>query len=433
MIESLYLIVLAVSVLMTVSRPPTWMLYALSAVILVASPNTSRLWNQFHYYLGSKYHNELGTYHLYECALSALGESGLRRNLADYTWAYDTPNCKATFTPERLQAFTVDLSRFAEFNDLRRAVTDKGLNATPPWLSIGKTLSQALTPKQMELLDPILLAGAFGVTIWAVGWRRAGLSMLWLLCFWGTFDRLWGNILQYGWLAASLAAVALLQRNRQSEIAGGLIGTASALAIFPAFLLWGRPRRVWSSALVTGMAMAVMGLAAVGVEGYIENINNMRTHSNYIRTETLNVGLANMVAAIQDTSLIRLMDGAMKVGAPYQVPDAPAWWVALLPAVLGAGWVGLLFGGVTLSRYYYTVLTCLILEKQWAARPLFAINAAVLVVMWTDPALASQTFNLLLFGGLATATIYRLIVKVTVIHKPLTALRWVFKTGTAGA
>lgn len=376
-------------------KTQTWMLWLMVATLIIAAPKQTRLWNNFHYWINAKYFDELSYDHLYECFAFAADRTGVRRNLVDYGWVNGTAACKATFNDVRWSAFQVDIQRWIEWDDVRRVTTDKGFNGTLPWLIAGKPLANVASPDMLALIDPVLLAAAFAFAGWRIGWRRSGFAALWLLTFWGVFDRMWGNYMQYNWLALSVVAVVLLKEKPTSRSAGALIGVAASLYIFPAFLLWARHRRVWEGAIAAGLTMGVLGLSVGGIDGYMDMMHNMAMHSAAIRGEPFNVGLANLTAGALNLDQWQYIYSQMKTGGAYNVPDAPHWWPLLIALVAGSGWAGMMFATITLSRYYYTILVCYLIEQPDAMRWLFGINLVMLLALLID-----ETSAQILFGAM---------------------------------
>ncbi len=379
-----YFISIIFSGIALIPKTRTWMLWVMVGTLILAAPKEVRLWNHFHYYVNAKYFDELEFDQLYECLAVVRDAPFVRRNLQDYTWIQGAANCTANFSPDRWAAFEIDLQRWLMWDDVHRVTIDKGFNGTLPWLVAGKPLANALSPELVSLIDPALMVAAFGFAISRIGWRRAGFAALFILTFWGVFDRFWGNYLQYPWLAASIVAVVIMLKKPTSRLAGAFIGVAAALYIFPAFLLWGRKRRVWEGAIAAGLAMGLLGFSVGGIDDYIGMLHNMATHSSYIRSEPYNVGLANTLTGVANLDQWQNTDFKMSVGAGYDIPDAPSWWIAFVPAVLGTGWAGVMFAGITLSRYYYTILVCYLIEDQKALPWLFGINLIVLLALLVD-------------------------------------------------
>jgi len=215
----------------------------------------------FHYYMGAKYFPELGYTGLYECvAIADLDVSrafaarsprirNLGTNLLEPVGPVldDPARCIQRFTPERWSAFRRDAHAFrsrlppAVWRKLR---TDHGYNGTPVWGILGSTLANTgpATPGRLlalALLDPVLLLVMWGCVAWAFGWRVLCVALL----FWGTnhtaqFPWTGGSYLRQDWLAAAVAGICCLRRDRPTT-GGFLIATSALLRLFPALLLGG--------------------------------------------------------------------------------------------------------------------------------------------------------------------------------------------------
>lgn len=208
----------------------------------------------YHYYLGAKYFDELGYDRLYLCTAVADLEDGAagdlrRRRLRDLETnrlrrASDLvaipERCKRHFEDERWTAFKADVAWFRARRPpwrWRQFQMDHGYNPTPAWGILGTTLSQ-LAPARavpvLSLLDPALLAVAFGAIAWGFGWRVLCIALV----FFGTnhfarFGWTGGAFLRQDWLVALLIGVVLLRRGRHAG-AGFLMTTAALLRVFPA-------------------------------------------------------------------------------------------------------------------------------------------------------------------------------------------------------
>ena len=215
----------------------------------------------FHYYMGAKYFPELGYTGLYECVAIAdldVGRAFAARNprirnlgtnfLEPIGPVLDDPaRCVQRFTPQRWYAFRRDAHAFRSRlppDVWRKLRTDHGYNGTPVWGILGSTLANTgpATPGRLlalALLDPVLLLVMWGCVAWAFGWRVLCVALM----FWGTnhtaqFPWTGGSYLRQDWLAAAVAGICCLRRDRPT--AGGfLLATSALLRLFPALLLGG--------------------------------------------------------------------------------------------------------------------------------------------------------------------------------------------------
>jgi hypothetical protein len=216
-------------------------------------------WEMFHYYVGSKYHAELGYKRLYRCAALADAEDGLlpkRRVIRDLDTDGVVPAadlvaepqiCKSHFSAARWSAFQHDVRFFRHGlgrKTWEQAQLDHGYNPPPLWTATWGKLAQ-LAPanlRHLQLLaagDLALMLGVLVMLGWGFGWRIAALAAV----FWGTqaaSEVGWtgGGLGRQDWLFLSAAGLALLRR-RWFGAGGAALALAGLLRIFPALLLLG--------------------------------------------------------------------------------------------------------------------------------------------------------------------------------------------------
>lgn len=213
----------------------------------------------FHYYLGSKYSNELSYTRLYRCAALADIEDGflkedrlirdLTNNKIESTAVVRaTPNlCRASFAEGVWSAFKSDLAWFRSHMDAasyQKAMLDHGFNGTPVWAIFG-TLFSAASPASsaqlysLGLIDLILMSGAFVFCFFTFGFVPSCIAII----FWGTnffasFSWTGNGFIRADWLAAFLVGVCFLKR--RCFFWGGAFLMFSALSrLFPAAFLFG--------------------------------------------------------------------------------------------------------------------------------------------------------------------------------------------------
>lgn len=335
--------------------------FILWTVVIMALFNsthdTSQQWGDYHYFIGAKYFSELGYYDLYECSVN---QPTPRRDLTTYNFRFDAPHCTAQFTPQRYLTFKIDLARVGFKPDM---MVDKGFNATPTWIAIAQSLlinTGIATTDNLYLFDLLALLVAALVLIWAVGWERTAYVALFVLTFYGTQDRLWGHFAQWLWLACALIGVALLYRGK--AWGGIFIGCSIALAIFPIFLvlmyLKNRLALIWA---VFGLCFFLLiGLGTSrGLNAYSEFIHDMSLHSSYVKTELCcNVGLAHTITWTlnPDSTYLHCFATAENCQERYKPMVNNLLWQVLVPLVLTSP-LGAMFGLLTLSGYYYLILS----------------------------------------------------------------------------
>jgi hypothetical protein len=217
----------------------------------------------YHYYLGSKYFDEIGYQRLYECTLIAEVDNGrkaqvakrefrdLRVNLikkVEDTYILKEPEiCKKHFTPERWEAFRKDIDWF--YNSARgsyweRMQQDHGYNPPPVWTMTGKAIA-SIAPasdsffKALAAIDVVLQIGMTVLIWWAFGYRAGAVSAI----FWGcnaaaNFYWTGGAFLRQDWVFLLVLSVCLA-RKKKPFWAGGALMWSALLRIFPGALFGG--------------------------------------------------------------------------------------------------------------------------------------------------------------------------------------------------
>jgi len=288
----------------------------------------------YHYYLGSKYSEELGYKRLYDCTLIAEAENGrkaqvakrefrdLRVNLirkAEDTYILTEPErCTKHFSTAKWEAFKKDVDWFyksARGSYWERMQQDHGYNPPPVWTMTGKAISN-LHPadgdffKLLAGMDVALQAGMILLLYWAFGWHVGAIGAV----FWGcnaaaNFYWTGGAFLRQDWMFLLVASLALA-RKRYFGLAGAALMWSSLLRVFPAALFggWaamvlihivermrGRPSKDGSSGLLSYLhpdhrrliagallAMAVLVPASMattgGTKAYKEFFAHIQTH-----------------------------------------------------------------------------------------------------------------------------------------------------------
>ncbi len=218
----------------------------------------------YHYYLGSKYSEELGYKRLYDCTLIAEAENGrksqvatrefrdLRVNLikkAKDTYILTEPEiCTKHFENRGTwEAFKKDVDWFyskSRGSYWERMQQDHGYNPPPVWTMSGKALA-SLHPadgdffRLLASIDIVLQAGMILLLFWAFGWRVGAVGAI----FWGcnsaaNFYWTGGAFLRQDWLFLLVASLALA-RKRYFALSGAALMWAALLRVFPAALFGG--------------------------------------------------------------------------------------------------------------------------------------------------------------------------------------------------
>jgi len=215
----------------------------------------------YHYYVGPKYHAEVGYFDLYECTAIADMEAGGPieprwniRNLRTYrfqqaqTLARNSKRCRSLFTAERWESFKSDVRYFSGTmapSRWHQVLKDKGYNATPVWTAFAAMLTNLIPLGSAAGLYALLsLDYLYAIAaLLAVGLTFGRRNGLFVVAFWGvnymsstTFVK--GSISRLDWLLLLVVALCLLRRKRHAG-AGVLAGLAASLRLFPALFFVG--------------------------------------------------------------------------------------------------------------------------------------------------------------------------------------------------
>lgn len=405
------------------------------------------LWDQLHYYLGSKYASELAHDGLYECIAVADVESGLGaqvlerkiRNLRtnELEWGEvvlaDPQRCTRRFSGERWAAFKADVAWFRgrmpaeHWSILGR---DHGYNASPMWEALGTRLSNLTRAGDgallgLALLDVAWLCGMWVAVTWAFGWRATCVALLW----WGTnnvaeFTWNGGGFLRYDWLALAVGGICLVKRGFPAA-GGAALTWATLLRIFPGFIvaalvlkavveIWrGRTlrllpahRRFAAGCLVALAILLPLSFTSRGPRAWSEFARNSARHLAAPGTNA--IGLVVPLAWEPSTRVELLRnptlpdpDGEWKA-ARQRVRGERAWirlslllaYVALLAAAVARqeDWAALVLGiglipfATVQSCYYFAVL--LAYGALWLVRRESMGVALCALSVWTHAAQA---------------------------------------------
>ena len=211
-----------------------------------------------HYYLGSKYYDELGYTDLYTAMLRAEAENHQNRfkaiearDLATYKRVHvrellqKSDAVKARFSSERWLQFRLDSEYFRDRlgEHYGKVLLDHGFNPTPVWALGGGLVAKQVPAGSargilwLTLLDPLILTLTFAAVFWAFG-RRAGLLAVLFFCtvFGSTFGWVGGAFLRYPWFFGVVVGFCCLKKRRYG-LGGVLFAVATMLRVFPVFFL----------------------------------------------------------------------------------------------------------------------------------------------------------------------------------------------------
>jgi hypothetical protein len=225
-------------------------------------PNRVHQWDTFHYYVGSKYFNELSYDRLYECVAVADSEApGLRRrvelrkvmnlrtNMMEGTQQIlaHPEDCKKHFSSARWEDFKKDVGHFRGKHDVKRweeAQTDHGYNGTPVWNILGTWLANTgpASDKQIDTLtwiDPAFILGITLMAWWAFGWRTTCVALaVFATNFPSRFYWTGGAFLRWDWLFYFVGGICLVKKDRPL-LGGFFLGYSTLLRVFPLFVFTG--------------------------------------------------------------------------------------------------------------------------------------------------------------------------------------------------
>jgi hypothetical protein len=270
------------------------------------------LWDQYHYFVGSKYFPQLGYDGLYVATIEARKEShpelappqrvrDLRTgelvplaSVADHT-----AEVRKRFSDEQWRQFSEDVGRFYIRDDV---FLDSGLKATPTHIQVLRLLSSHLSFRTRNLmlvasLDFILLGVAGFAVYRAFGLATlAAVSLCMGLGFCSRYYWVGGAFLRHDWLAALFIAAALLRFGRLRWAALAL-AYATTVRIFPGLfavpicLYWLAAWRRGESLrplqeFVPAFVVCVVGLVAIGwiaePAAWSQSIAGLLVHSRTI-------------------------------------------------------------------------------------------------------------------------------------------------------
>jgi len=308
-------------------------------------------WEQFHYFLGSKYFPEVGYDGIYVASLAAERELDLGHSVQPYMRDLRTnevipvgslvnhmKEVRDRFSDERWQVFSEDIRYFLEHNqysyitNIRR---DHGYNPTPTWTFTARLFSSwpsatEGTLKALAWLDPILLGFMFLMIFRTFGTRVGCLAVIVFgLGYPWRFDWVGGAFLRQDWLAAVGVAICMLKQEKFG-LAGGLIAYATMVRVFPGGFLVGPAvivvrhfsegrSTVWFRRLAVGFAVGVLlclaagSLTGNGPAAWTDFKWNLEKHHGTWLTN--NVGLKNVL--LYDRATIRRDDVDFSLPEPW--------------------------------------------------------------------------------------------------------------------
>ena len=254
-------------------------------------------WDTFHYYVGSKYFDEVGYDLIYKCTALAEADDGheedvMKRQMRDLTnndllqasvHLADRSDCDKAFTPERWAALQQDMRLFRSVMGVSwwsKMFKDHGFNATPVWTLVGARITNlgwknevpppelVNSPKNLAgksaaerkaildrfeadkaqfmsrvnrvaLIDASFYAIIFLAIWWAFGLRAAAMaSLIWATGYPWAYFWTGGSYMRVTWLFMAVLGVCLMKKG--FKVLGGFGVTWSGLLrVFPCALAGG--------------------------------------------------------------------------------------------------------------------------------------------------------------------------------------------------
>jgi hypothetical protein len=210
---------------------------------------------QYHFFFGSKYLEELRYDALYDASIVALAEEDARaarrivpRDPMTFEMAPNplgTPRAdevRARFDDTRWEAFREEVRFFVKDRQLgARVLTDHGNTGSPTWAMVASLFTRTipLSDSGMNayaLLDMALMAAFFASVFWAFGARTGYLTMIVGLCVPIVHDWLGGSILRMDWIFALGMAWCCFGRKKHA-LAGAFIGYAVATKLLAGLMV----------------------------------------------------------------------------------------------------------------------------------------------------------------------------------------------------
>ena len=372
-------------------------------------------WEQFHYFLGSRYYAELGYDGLYVASLGDQADHDEKGQVPEYVRDLRTnevvpvvqvlPHMRevyARFTPERWQEFSRDHHFFLDsdcWNYLAAIRLDHGYNASPTWTFVAQMLGRWRPASlgwlgALATVDLALLLLTFTLIFRTFGLRTGCLALVLFGCnYLSDFQYVGGSLLRFDWFAAVGIALCMFERRRPAA-AGALLGYAIAVRVFPALFLFGpgvlaarallrgeRPRWVlpFGAGLAASLALCVAAGSAAGRGFQAWPEFAAKIHSHAALWLTNNVGLEDVVLYDRDIATRKNVDFSLPepwihvqktiaerrvdrhvlmegLRAAFLLALAAAAWRATLVESTVAGMVAI-FALLVPSHYYWVMLT----------------------------------------------------------------------------
>jgi hypothetical protein len=416
-------------------------------------------WEQFHYFLGSKYFPELGYDGLYVASMGAEMVAfparehqpflrDLRSNEVVPTVSLDLHGLEVRrrFSGRRWAELVQDNAYFVGLDPgyLSRLRTDHGFNPSPAWTFVARLFSahrtaSAGTARLLAAIDVLLLAGAFVLLFRTYGREVGVLALLvWATGYGWRFYWTGGAFLRQDWLAAVIAGLCLLRRERYG-FAGAAFAYAAMVRVFPVLLLGGLAARAvrdllrgddtrWARRLGLGFALAAALLFAAGSAAgrgpgaWLEFARNLRKHDAAWLTNNVGLKLAllygpetyerRLLVADHPEPWIRWQAHMSRIegerrwlwlGAGGMLAGLALWRSrAARPDQAAASGIALVFGLTALTCYYWGMLAaCVVRRPRTTTLALLLLNLAMCALHFASPTYEVRYGGVMSWGLLA--------------------------------
>lgn len=391
-------------------------------------------WDVFHYYLGTRYTEEIGYTSLYVATLMADRELGatipdgnrgrdLRNNTPMAAGEINSRGSEVAqrFSPDRWREFVADVRWLRDSlppDKWPTLIEDHGYNGTPIWTTVvGTLLTQPLRLQntwQRALLlaiDPALLAVMFIAIAWAFGTRAALLTVVLVgTHYFLSWGHLKGSILRTDFAVCTVLSACLLRRG-QPALAGACLGWATASRVFPILFALGplagwafvsiQQRRVARDAVnfVGAFATVILiggawSLQMIGLAHWAEWVDKITTHADaptiwgvgfttLVRTHSVNgVPEALFADAIADEPYLAQLT-AVGIWLPRLTIGAATLYFATRLAphrALLLGFVFVFFLVAPTYYYYLIVVLPLLFFSERIDEPTGVLGTALLLL-----------------------------------------------------
>jgi hypothetical protein len=215
-----------------------------------------------HYYLNSKYFDELGYFRLLPSVINADNQAGEwcpgqapvylaqdenEESKKSHAYALSLEKeIKSHFTPERWKEFVHDsmyILRQKQFGMdcglWRMLLQDHGFNGTPVWVFMARPFTSIIPVESIKVaawLDVVWIVAALWAVFWAFGLETMAFSWLFIgLCYSFRWPHIPWAFLRYDWISCLVLSICMVKKEKYAW-GGAFIGYAALMRYFPA--LW---------------------------------------------------------------------------------------------------------------------------------------------------------------------------------------------------